>query len=138
MESLNKSKKGKLIIENLKNDYFLQILLFDISKKKSLEIFKLNKKIQKRLNISIKDYKVYSGKYSSIEIEVLPDKNKYGQFININEEDKLNYHIYFNNDNEEIKRNYFTENDLIKKINIIINYQVKTFEYLFYNCECIE
>ena len=38
-------------------------------KKKSLDIIKYNKNIQKRINISIKDYKEYSEIYSSIEIE---------------------------------------------------------------------
>ena len=30
-------------------------------------------------------------------------KNRYGQFININEEDENYYHIYFNNNKEFLK-----------------------------------
>ena len=63
-------------------------------KKKSLDIIKYNKNIKDSLNISIKDYKEYSKIYSSIEIELKPVNNKYGQFININEEDEVYYHIY--------------------------------------------
>ena len=60
-----------------------------------------------RINISIKDYKKCSELiYSSIEIEIKPVKNKYGKFINIDEGNEKYYHIYFNNNKEEIKRNY--------------------------------
>ena len=89
--------ESKDIFKNLKCDYFLQKLLNNLLKKKSLYIIKYNKNIQKRINISIKDYKEYSEKYSSIEIELKPANYKYGQFININEEDEIYYHIYFNN-----------------------------------------
>ena len=75
---------------------------------------------------------------SAIEIEIKLVNNKYGKFINIKEEDKKYYHIYFNNNKEEIKRNYIKENEQIKIIRIKIDYQVKSFENLFYFCECIE
>ena len=55
-------------------------------KKKSLDIIKYNKNIKERINISSKDYKEYSEIYSSIEIEIKLAKNKYGEFINFNEE----------------------------------------------------
>ena len=73
-------------------------------KKKSLEIIKYNKELKNRININVKDYKEYSEMYSSIEIEIKPAKNKYGTFININKEDEIYYHIYFNNNKEEIKK----------------------------------
>ena len=38
---------------------------------------------------------------------------------------------------EEIKRTYLNENEQIKTIKIIIDYQLKSFEMLFYFCECI-
>ena len=44
--------------------------------KKALEILKYNKKLQKRVNMSIKDYKKYSEIYSSIEIELKLVDNK--------------------------------------------------------------
>ena len=73
-------------------------------KKKSLEIIKYNKNIKNRINISIKDYKEYSEIYSSIEIEIKPVKNKFGKFINIKKENEKYYHIYFNDNKEEIKK----------------------------------
>ena len=63
-------------------------------KRKKFEIVKYNKRIQNRLNLSVKDYKEYSETFTPIEIEIIPAKGKYGKFININENDKLYYHIY--------------------------------------------
>ena len=70
----------------------------------------MNKNIKKRLNININDYKRYSETYTPIEIEIRPINNKYGEFINIVEEKNF-YHIYFNNNEEEIKRNHISKNE---------------------------
>ena len=156
--SKEKSESNKIeskdIFKNLKNDYFLQKLFHNLLKKKSLNIIKYNKNIRKRINISIKDYKEYSEIYSSIEIELKPVEyseiyssieielkpveDECGEFININEGDEKYYHIYFNDNKEEIKRNDLNENDNVSKIKIIIDYQVKSFYELFHYCECIE
>ena len=128
----------KDIFKNLKNDYFLQNVFNNLIKKKSLDIIKYNKNMKYRINISIKDYKEYSEIYSSIEIEIKLEKNIYGEFININEEDEKYYHIYFNNDKKEIKRNYSNKNENVEKIKIIIDYQIKSFERLFEYCDFIE
>ena len=147
MNSYNKSNnkkeelkqiKSKDKFENLKSNYFLQKIFDNLKRKKSLEIIKYNKNIKKRINLKINDYKEYSEIYSSIEIEIILKKKKYGKFININEENKSYYHIYFNNNKEEINRNYIDEDDNIKNINIIIDYQIKSFKKLFNNCNCIE
>ena len=130
--------KSKNKYENLKGDYFLQKVFNNLQRKRSLEIVKYNKHIQKRINLNFNDYKEYSENYSVIEIEIKPVNNEYGKFIYINDKDKIYYHIYFNNSKEEIKRNYINQNDEIKIIKIIIDYQIKSFEQLFYNCDCIE
>ena len=91
----NESAKPNPITEKIKSDYFLQKLYDIMPKKKKLEIVKYNKKIQNRLNLGVKDYKEYSKTYSSIEIEIIPTKNKYSKFININENDKLYYYYIF-------------------------------------------
>ena len=117
--------EDKCDLKNIKNDYFLMKVFNNLKKKNSLEMVKYNKKIKERLNININDYKEYSETYSSIEIELVPVKDAFGKFININEEDKFYYHIYFNNNKEEIKRNYLKKDDKVNKINIIIDYQVK-------------
>ena len=133
----NESAKPNPIIDNIKSRYILSKIYDNMTKKKKLEIVKFNKKIQNRLNLDVKDYKEYSETYSSIEI--IPTKCKYGKFININENDKLYYHIYFNDNKEEIKNKYeINKEDKVTKIKIIIDYQVKSFKELFSWCECIE
>ena len=135
----NESAKPNPITENIKSDYFLEKLYDIMPKKKKLEIVKYNKKVQNRLNLGVKDYKEYSETFTPIEIEIIPTKGKYGRFININENDELYYHIYFNDNKEEIKNKYeIKEEDKVTKIKIIIDYQVKSFKELFYKCECIE
>ena len=120
MESGNPIFRGKNQLKlvdkfnNIKTDYFLQKIFNNLEKKRTLNMVKCNKNIIKRINININDYKEYSEKYSSIEIEIKPVNNKYGLFINIKEEDEKYYHIYFNNNEEEIKRNYIEENEEIK------------------------
>ena len=65
-------------------------------------------------------------------------ENKYGTFINI-EEDKKHYHTHSNdNKKTEIKRTSSDENDKVSKINIIIDYQVISFSELFIFCNCIK
>ena len=114
---LNKVE-SKDIFKNWKSKYILQKVFYNLLKKKSLDIIKYNNNIKKRVNISIKDYKKYSEIYSSIEIEIKPVKNKYGEFININKANEKYYHLYFNDNKEEIKRNYLNENDNVKKLKI--------------------
>ena len=91
------------------------------------------------MDISINNYKDYSENYSSIKIEIIPVKDKYGKFINIfKDEDISHFHIYFNDCKEETKKTELTKSDKITKIKIIIDYQIKSFFSLFYNCTCIE
>ena len=125
IEKLNRVKpKNKFI--NIKSNYILKKLFGIVSSRISLKIIKCNINIQKRLNININNYKDFSEKFSSIELEIIPIQNKYGSFINIKEEDKKYFHIYFNdNKEEEIKKTELNKEDKISKINIIIDYQIK-------------
>ena len=108
-------------------------------KRKSLETVRYNKSIQKRIDININHYKTYSEEYSSIELDIIPMKGKYGEFININDEDKKYFHIYFNdNKNQEIENTSLHKDDNVSKISIIIDYQIKSFSRLFSYCGCIE
>ena len=137
IEKLNLIKpKNKYM--KIKSDYFLQKLFNNMEKKIFLEIIKYNSNIQKRLNININNYKNFSELYSSIELEIIPIQNGNGSFINIKEEDKKYFHIYFNNNKEEIKKIKLNKEDKVSKINIIINYQINSFCKLFSDCKCIE
>ena len=94
------SSRNKL--RDLKSDYFIQKFFGYIPESKSLETIRYNKSIQKRINISINHYKAYSETKTSIELDIIPMKGKYGEFINIKEEDKKYFHIYFS-DNKKKK-----------------------------------
>jgi surface protein len=88
------------------------------------------------LDIDIGDYK----DYSPIEIELIPHKGIYGNFINIlDNEDAKYYHIYFNEDSE-IKNKFFISEDdnNITKIKIIIDKEIKSFYKLFDGVQCIK
>ena len=62
----NQNKKAKIYFGNIKINYFMQNI-FDMKKKsKSLEIIKYYEKLQKRFNLSINHYIIYSKIYSSI------------------------------------------------------------------------
>ena len=131
--------KSSCILRNLKSDYFLLKLFDNLLKKKSLDIIKYNNNLKDRMNINLNNYKEYSEIYSSIEIEIKPiNDNPCGNFINIDKENEKYYHIYFNNNHEEEKRNYLNKNENVTKLSIIIDYQVKSFQGLFRNCKCIE
>ena len=99
-------------INKIKSSYILKRIFNNIDKGIFLKIIKYNKKTQKRLNIDLNNYNYYS----QIEIEVIPSLNQYGKFINILNEEERYFHIYFNNNKEEIKRNCINKNENVSKI----------------------
>ena len=135
-ENIQKAK-SKVYFENIKSDFILKKIFNIMKKNKFLDIIKYNKKLQKRFNLSINDYKDYFQLYSPIEIELEIFRYNHGNFINISNDEKEYYHIYFDDSKEEIKRNYFNKDDYVKNIKIIIDYQVKSFNELFAFCKCI-
>ena len=109
-----------------------------MSERKYLETIRYNKSIQKRINININHYKAYSEIKTSIELDIIPMKGEYGKFIRIKEEDKKYFHIYFNNKKKEIENTSLYNGDNVSKISIIIDYQIKLFSNLFYDCWNVE
>ena len=87
--SINEPTKA---LNNLKSNFILKRIISLMKINKSLNIMRYNKKLQKRLNISINDYK----ECSKIEIELKPSDEIFGKFINIPDKEKEYYHIYFN------------------------------------------
>ena len=60
-------------------------------KSKILNIIRKNKELQKKLDITLIDYK----EYSEIELEIEPKQYVYGKFINIkNKKEKSYFHIF--------------------------------------------
>ena len=99
--------KSQNIFEKIKSKYILKQILDKIKEKKLLEIIKYNKKIQNKLDINLNNFKEFSEKFSSIELELTIIKKDYNKFINIlRDEDKVYYHIYFNDNKKEIKNMY--------------------------------
>ena len=134
-EDIKKQIKSKVDFENIKSEYFLQRIFNYLKKNKSLKIAKYSKKLQKKLNLSINSYKEFSELYSSIEIELKLAYDFSVNFINIPDKNREYYHIYFDNSNKEIKRNYLVITDKVEIIKIIIDYQVLSFRELFANCK---
>ena len=125
--------KSRNIFENLKSKYLFKKIFENLNAKIFLKIIKYNKKFKVKLDISDKNYK----EYCDIEIELIP--KGIGEFINfINQEEEQFFHIYFNDDKNETKRNNLINGEKIKKIKLIIDYQVRSFYKLFYNCNCLE
>ena len=136
-QKLNENK-SKTKFDDIKSNYIFKIIFNFLHKKKLLEINKYNKKSQKRLNLTLNNYKEGSRIFSSIEIEIKPVKGLYGEFINISKEEEIYYHIYFNNSKVEQKKYEIKEEDKVTKIKIKIDYQITSFERLFNNCKIIE
>ena len=120
--------------ENIKSKYILKLIFDNLNEKKCFDIIKYTKKIQQTINKNSNDYK----KLLEIEIEIIFDKNKANfeknNFININEKDRKYYHIYFDDNKEEIKRKDLNKDEKVSKINIIIDYQINSLKHLFSCC----
>ena len=131
--------KLKDILGNIKSKYIIQKVFSNLEKTHTLYLIKYNKNIKNRMEININDYKEFSEIYTPIEIEIKLSYNKTSFFINYTKfkEEGKNYHIYFNNSKKEMKRDCVFEDEKVKIVNIIIDYQAKSFKELFYRCESI-
>ena len=119
-------------LDNIKSVYTIKIIFEHIKKNKYLSIIKYNKKMQNRLKLTINDYKEYSQLYSPIEIELKLVKNTYSNqaFINITDDNKKYFHIFFNDSNKEANLSNLNH-EKIEKVKIIIDHQIISFGYLF-------
>ena len=124
---------------NIKSVYSIKIIFEYIKKNKYYEIIKYNKKIQNRLNLTVNDYKEYSQLYSSIEIQLKLVKNTYSNqaFINVTDNNKKYFHIFFNDSNKEVNLSRLNH-EKIEKVKIIIEHRIISFGYLFLFCNRIE
>ena len=127
-------------MKNIKSKYILEIICDNLNEKKYMEIIKYNKDIQTRLNIGLNDYKEYYEQIE-IELEIIPinvDDDDLNTFIYISKEDESYYHIYFNKNKNQIKRDYCTNKDKVRNIKILIDKEVKSLYGLFQDCDCIK
>ena len=128
------------MLARIKSEFFLAYLCKHIkNREKILKIFNYNKLTQKKLRISIEDYKE---KFYQSKIEIIPgkpnDNIRENVFIRILRNYYNNYHIYFDNSSNEIKRNYIENDEKIDKITVYIDYKIKSFKALFLYCNVKE
>ena len=128
---------------NIKSNYiFKKIIKEYLSKKSYFLLVKHNKKIQNKLGLKLDDYKEYHIRiFNTTEIELIPISElkpdiKY-YFIRI-KENRGYYHIYFDDQRDEIKRSYITNLDKVKKINIKLDMELKSLAGLFYDCQVLK
>ena len=121
-------------LSKIRSNYILKQIFNNLQLKILLKIIKYNKALQKRIGINKKDYQ----NYLKIIIELIPLKNINTYFINIDKGFKSFCHIYFDDNEKEVNRYYLKENDKIKKIKIVLDYEIKSLSRLFQGCECIE
>ena len=121
---------------NIKSKYIIKRIFSNLKENRWLKIIKCNKIIQNKLNIDVNYYK----RYNNIEIELIPINKEYeNKFIKISNKEHESYiHIFFNNDKNEIKKNYFTKNENITKIKVIVDFEVKSLSGLFEDCKCLK
>ena len=104
------------LLTKTKSEYFLRKIFGNLNPIKLLEIVRYNKRLQNILNKSKNDYIEI---YSKIEIELIPQENNYGTFIHFRN-DTSYYHIFFNDNNDEIFKTCIKKEDKVFKIKIII------------------
>ena len=125
------------MLKNIKSRYIIKEILNILDEGRKLKIIKYNKLFQDKIDVTKNDYR----KYCQIEIEISLieiKETKKMKFINRKEEYINFYHIYFENEEKEKKRDYITNKELIKKIKILIEFEIKSLKELFSFCEYIK
>jgi surface protein len=132
------------MMNEIKSDYILKKIFSYITQGNLLKLIYYNKKLKRKLNISINLYIRYS---NQIVIDIIPDKEYY--FLNydrkerifiyiLDEKNKSFFHIYFDEKSEEIKRNFLEITEDVSKIRVKIDMEVDSLVKLFYECHCIK
>ena len=134
MKEINENIYTSNLLMKTKSEYFLRIIFENLNQIKLLEIIRYNKRLQNILNKSKNDYKAI---YNKIEIELIPQENKYGTFIHFRN-DTSYYHIFFNDNNNEVFKTCIKKEDKVFKIKIIIDKKVNSLSGLFEDCKCIK
>ena len=68
---------------------------------------------------------------------VIGYESQKSDFIKIENKYKPYFHFYFDNDEREKKVNFVTSEDNISKIKVIVDYEVKALNKLFYTCSSV-
>ena len=124
------------MLNKIKNLYNLESIFQYLNESLKLKIIRHSKALQKKLKISIEDYKNYCE--IEIELKLIDNIEKDTDFINPEFRYANSLHIYFNDKLKDQKRIYVREDEKVSKIKIVIDYNVKTLEGLFKGCSCIK
>jgi len=82
-------------IFKIKSKYILKLIFSHLKESIFLKIIKYNKRIQRKLEIKLSDFKNYSELYSEIIIDIWPNGKPIKKFINIDEEKYSgNFNLY--------------------------------------------
>ena len=112
------------MLKNIKSSYIARIVFSFVEEKQKLKIIKINKRLQKTINISIINYKHFKGKY------IIYESDEYGKEYN-GYDDKLlfegeYYHGERNGNGKEfsaelyLKANIIMEKEMDMEKNMII------------------
>ena len=124
------------MLHKIRSNYILKNIASYLNPRYYLLLYKYNKKLQKKLELTKKDYKAYN----QIEIEITPTdliKNNKNTIINYYYDEKAYYHLFID-DKELKKRNYFRKKENVKKIKVIIDFEIKSLKRLFHDCKYIK
>ena len=91
------------MLDNIKSKYILKEVFMFIQEKTILQLIKHNKRLQKDLDISIKDYKEYNQIEIIIKLKDLSDYNIKRNFLNIKEKYKAYIHAFIHKQKDKIK-----------------------------------
>ena len=130
------------MFKKIRSKYITNLIFNYLQLNHRLKIIKYTKALQNILDIKKQDFK----EYAQIIIEIIPvsDTSLLNEqkniFLNyVENTDKKNYHIYFNNNlNVEINRNFFDKNENIVNIKIYLDYNITSLKGLFNACQTIE
>ena len=125
------------MLDSIKSNYVLREIFTKCKERVYLKLVLHNKRLQKRLNLSIIDA-LFS--FNTMKIEIIPVSVADDPFlvrfpfINIKDEDRAHYHIFFNDSKKPIKKEYFRKDDNVTKITVFIDKKIKTLKELFKDC----
>ena len=103
------------ILNKIRSKYIVMKIFEYLNQNRLLNIINYNKKYQKLMN---KKLAFYKNLFFKIEIEIIPKENIFGKFININKNIRKNIHIYFDNDENEIKGESIKTDDNVSRVKI--------------------
>ena len=79
MAKRNNNTNKNTNLKKIRSKYIIIRIFDNIKQSKLMQIINYNKKYQKLMDLKLKDYK---NEFLKIEIEIIPKKNIYDQFIN--------------------------------------------------------